>query len=105
MELSCTNEEKILVTVNPITGAGKPAPLDGPVKVTKQAGDGDVIIQPDGNSFYVISGDNPGDTAYLVEGDADVGAGVETIADNIILHVAGAKAKSFGMTAGTPEPK
>jgi len=105
MELNCTNEEKILITVNPITSTGKPVALDGPVVVTKQVGDGDVVIQPDGKSFYVISGEIPGDTSYLVEGDADLGSGVETIAENVILHVAGAKAKNFGLVANAPEPK
>lgn len=104
-EIACTNEEKVLITVNPVTAGGKPVALDGPVRVTRQAGDGDSIVQPDGKSFYVISGDLPGDTAYLLEGDADLGAGVQTIAESVILHVAGAMAKSFGLTAGAPEPK
>lgn len=104
LELGCTNEEKIKITVNPVTAAGKPAPLDGPVTVTVQGGEGTVAMVDD-KSFYVVSGDNPGDTSYLVSGDADIGAGVETIQDIIILHVAGAKAASFGMVAGAPEPK
>jgi hypothetical protein len=104
LELSCTNEEKIKVTVNPVTTAGKKVTLDGPIAVSIQAGDGTVVLIDD-LSFYVVSGDNPGDTSYLVSGDADLGAGVETISDIVILHVAGAKASNLGLVAGSPELK
>lgn len=101
LELSCTNEEKIPVTLAPVTGAGKPAPLDGPVVITVQSGEGTVnVLNPEGTSFEVVSGDNPGDTAFLVSADADLGSGIETISDVILLHVAGAKALSLGMEAG-----
>jgi hypothetical protein len=104
LELSCTNEEKIKVTTNPVTAAGKPVLLDGPIQVSVQSGDGTVELL-DGNSFYVKSGDNPGDSTFLVSGDADLGAGIENISDIVLLHVAGAKASNLGMTAGTPELK
>ena len=104
LELSCTNEQKIKVTVNPVPQAGLPVPLDGPIQVSVQSGDGTVNPIDDTN-FEVISGSNPGDTSYLVSGDADLGAGIETISDIILLHVAGAKASSLGLTAGTPEIK
>lgn len=104
LELGCTNEEKIKVTVNPVTLKGKPVPLDGPIQVSVQGGDG--TVEPvDDTNFYVVSGDNPGDTSFLVSGDADLGAGVENISDIVILHVAGAKASSLGLTAGSPEVK
>lgn len=105
LELNCTNEEKILVKVNTVTTTGKPAILDGVVTVEVQAGDGTVAMEADGLSFYVISGDNPGDTTYLVSADADMGEGVETISDIVTLHVAGAKAASLGLVAEAPIPK
>ena len=101
LEITITNEQKVPVTLNPVTPGGKPIGLDGPPSVTVQSGDGAVEMQPD-NSFYLVSGDNPGDTTYLVSADADLGEGVETISDIIILHVQGAKASSLGLTAGTP---
>lgn len=104
LNLFCTNEEKIKVTVNPVTPGGSPVALDGPIGVSVQSGEGTVQLVDD-NSFYVISGNNPGDTAFLVSGDADLGTGVETVSDIVLLHVAGAKAASLGMTAGTPELK
>ena len=102
LELNCTNEEKILVTVVPVTAAGHPVSLDGPIQVSMQTGDGTVEVQADGLSFFVISGANPGDTVYLVTADADIGAGVETISDIVTLHVAGAKAQSLGLVPATP---
>ena len=104
LELGCTNEEKIKITVNPVTATGKEAPIDGPITVSVQGGEGTYAIV-DAKSFDVVSGDNPGDTSYLISADADIGEGVETIQDIVILHVAGAKAASFGMVAGAPEPK
>ena len=104
LEITCTNEEKVKVTVNPVTSTGKPVELDGPIVVEVQSGDG-VMAFVDDTSFYVISGDNPGDTAYLVSGDADLGEGVVTVSDIVMLHVEGAMAKSLGLVAGAPEPK
>ena len=104
LELTCTNEEKIKITVNPVTTAGKPVSLDGAIQVSAQIGEGTVALI-DNNSFYVISGDNPGDTSFLVSGDTDLGEGVEPISDIILLRVLGAKASSLGLVAGAPELK
>jgi hypothetical protein len=41
----------------------------------------------------------------VIEADADLGEGVETISDAIRLTVEGAKAQSLGLSVGTPEPK
>jgi len=105
IELTCTNEEKILVTVNPTTSTGKPTKLDGAVSVTVESGSGSAVVQEDGLSFYLISGDDAGDTTFVVTADADLGEGVVSISDAIILHVAGALAKNLGLVAGSPEPK
>ena len=105
LELNCTNEEKIKVIVAPMTSTGKPASLDGESTVTIQSGSGTVELLDPGDEFYLISGDTPGDTTYLVEADADLGSGVETISEIVVLHVAGAKAANLGLTAGSPEAK
>lgn len=105
LELKLTNEEKILVTVNPVTSTGRPAAIDGAIEATIQSGEGTVEIQPDGRSFYLVSGDDPGDTAVLVSADSDLGSGVETVSDVVLLHVEGAKAANLGLSAGAPQPK
>jgi len=104
LELTCTNEEKIPITINPVTPSGKPAEIDGEVLVSVISGEG-TYEMIDENSFYVISGDFPGATTYLIEADADIGEGVVNISDTITLNVEGALAKNLGLVAGTPELK
>lgn len=106
LDLTITNEQKIAITVTPTTAAGKPATLDGPIRVTVQSGDS-TVTQDAGTpaSASLVSSDTPGDTTYLVEGDADLGAGVQLVQDLVVLHVAGALATNLGLSAGTAEPK
>lgn len=101
LELSCTNEEKILITVNPVTAAGKSIPLDGAVAVTITSGDGEVEVLDD-NTFFCVSGNELAPSTFLVEGDADLGDGIVTISDVIVLNVIGAMAKNLGLVAGAP---
>ena len=105
LELSISNEQKILVTVGPTTDTGKPAKIDGVPTWTVQSGESVVSVAEDGMSAYLISSDTPGDSVFLVEADADLGEGIETISDIITLHVTGAGAKNLGLVAGTPEAK
>ena len=105
LELSITNEQKIKITVAPVTATGRPAELDGSITVTVVSGSATAEVQPDGRSAYLISSDVPGDTQFAVEGDADLGSGVETISDVVHLTVQGARAANLGLTAGAPEAK
>jgi hypothetical protein len=102
LEISCTDEQKVHVGVHPVTLKGKPVKLDGPITVAVQSGDGTFEVDADGYGFFAISGDDPGDTAYLVNGDADLGPGTQTIADVVILHVADAQAANLGIAADAP---
>lgn len=101
VEKECTNEQKVKFIINPITNAGNPAPLDGAISISQQSGDASYEMIDD-RSFWLISGINPGDSAFLVSGDADLGAGVENISEVIILKVAGAKAANLGIVAEDP---
>lgn len=103
--ISCTNEQKVLVHVAPASDAGTPEKLDGAIKVAVTSGDGTAEVQPDGLSFFAISGSNPGDTTYVVSGDADLGAGDVEISDVVTLTVSGALASHFGITADAPVVK
>lgn len=107
LELTITNEQKIPVTLNPTTDAGKPAELeDDPApKWSVVSGDSQVVASPDGKSAELISSDTPGDTVFMVEADADIGDGVENLVDTITLHVQGARAKNLGLSAGDPVTK
>ena len=104
LDIKLTNEQKIVVTATPVTATGKPAPLDGQVEFQVSAGDC-TINRLDDLSVEIVSGDLPGDSVVTVMADADLGAGVETVADSINVRVEGAKATSLGLTVGTPTPK
>lgn len=104
-EIRITNEQKVKVTLTPKTGAGKPAKLDGKPTWTVSSGDSTVEVADDGMSAELVSSDTPGETMFVVEADADIGEGVETITDAIKLTVEGAKATSLGLTVGEPENK
>jgi hypothetical protein len=107
IEQTITNEQKIKATLAPVTLAGKPAQLDpnNPPKWSVISGNSTVEPAEDGMSAELISSDTPGDTDFLVEADADLGEGVETISDIIRLTVAGARAASLGFQLGEPEAK
>lgn len=104
-EVTITNAQKIKATLAPVTQSGKPAKLDGKPTWSVVDGDGTVSVSDDGLSADLVSGDNPGVTNYLVEADADLGEGVETISSAIVLTVVGEKASSLGITLGQPEDK
>lgn len=105
LELTITNEQKVRVSLTPVTSTGKPAAVDGKPSWTVTSGDSTVVVSEDGLSAELVSSDTPGETMIVVEADADIGAGVETITDAVKLTVEGAKAVSLGLSAGTPEPK
>jgi hypothetical protein len=105
LELNITNEQKQRVTITPLSAAGKPALIDGIPTWTVSAGDSTVDVAADGLSAFLVSSENPGDTVVLVQADADLGAGIETIADTINLHVAGARAANLGLASEAPVAK
>jgi len=104
-ETTITNEQKVNVTLNPVTDTGKPAKLDGAPVWSVVSGDSTVVPAADGLSADLVSSDTPGDTVFLVDGDADLGSGVEDIQETITLHVSGANAKNLGITFGKPVAK
>jgi len=106
LEIVITNEQKIQVTLTPVTATNKPAQLDGPAVFEVISGTATVgMVEGNVLSAWLVSGDLPGDSEIMVSADADLGDGVETISDIIKLTVAGAKAASLGLTAGAPVAK
>jgi len=100
LEITITKQEKITVTITPTDQDGEPAALDGKPVWTVVNGDSKILVADDGLSAVLISADVPGQTEYLVEADADLGAGVERISDTIKLTVEDPKAVSLGLSAG-----
>ncbi len=105
LEINVTNEQQVNVTLHPVTATGKPAQVDGAPTWEVITGNSTVTPAGDGLSADLISGDDPGDTDFLVKADADLGEGVVEISDIIRLHVAGAQAANLGLVAGDPTPK
>jgi hypothetical protein len=103
--IKITNAQKVNVTLNPRTDSGKPAKLDGAPTWTVVDGESTVVVAADGLSADLISSDNPGDTTFLVDADADLGSGVEDLQETITLTVAGENAKNLGITVGEPTNK
>ena len=104
MLVTITNEQKINMTLAPMTAAGNPAVLDGVPSWNVVSGD--ALLEPaaDGLSCYLISG-SVGNSVITVTADADLGEGVREITDTIDLAVVSAEASSLGLVAGTPEAK
>ncbi len=104
-DVTLTNEEKVTATLAPLTTAGNPAQLDGAATWTVESGDATVVPSGDGLSCELLSGSNVGDSVVTVSADADLGAGVVTISDSIVLHVQGAGAATLGLSVSAPSPK
>lgn len=105
LTLTITTEQKIAVALAPKTAAGNPATVDGPPTWSVVSGFATINVSPDGLSAELISSDSPGQSQFLINADADLGAGVENLQDVITLNVEGAKATSLGLTHGDPQPK
>lgn len=105
LAITITNEQKIPVTINPLSPSGKPAKLDGVPTWTRQTGDSTAVPSGTGLSCDLISSDTPGDSTFLVEADADLGAGVVSISDVITLTVVGVMAANLGLLPGTAVDK
>ena len=105
-DILITNEQEIDVTSTPHTASDRPATLDGPLRVSVLSGDS--TFRQDAstpNMVTLVSSDTPGDTSFLVEGDADLGEGVRLIQDVVVLSVAGAEAEALGLVASAARPK
>lgn len=103
LQVTSTNEEKVLITLNPTTAAGNPAAVEN-LTVTVDAGDATVVEVEANKSFYVVSGAG-GLSTITVTADGDLGKGVVTLTDTIEYFVTSAVASSLGFVAGAPELK
>lgn len=100
MEITITSEQKIPLTLSPVTSAGNAAKLDGKPTWEQVDGDASVEVSEDGLTATLVSGELPGESNFLVKADADLGEGVEEISESIKLIVTGAKATNLGLSVG-----
>jgi hypothetical protein len=101
MLITITNEEKVLVSLAPVTAAGNPATLDGVPTWTVIEGDATLEVAEDGLSAYLVSGAADVNSKVEVVADADLGEGVVSLTDVIDLAVVAASASALGLVAGT----
>lgn len=101
---ACDNLSKIPFTVSYTNMQGGPAVVDGDTQVTIQSGDGS-FERTGAHQGFFRSGDVPGDTIFLLEADADLGAGAQVISDIVTLSVTSAQAANFSISLGAPVPK
>lgn len=103
MLITITNEQKVEVTLAPLTAAGNPATLDGaPVWAVVEGGDATLEVAEDGLSAFLVSGAADVTSQITVTADADLGEGVVTLTDTIDLVVVAAPANALGLVVAAP---
>ena len=105
LTLNITNEQQVTVHLNPKTPGGKTAKLDGKPDWGVVSGNCTVTPSDDGLSATIVSGDDLGTSEISVKADADLGDGVEEVADFVEVVVGGAKATNLGLAADAPTLK
>jgi len=105
VSISTTNEEKVLVTLAPVTAAGNPAILDGAPKWGIAEGDCTLEVAEDGLSAYLVSGAANVINQITITADADLDEGeVREISETIVYTVVPAEAAAIGVST-VVEPK
>lgn len=106
IEVTCSDVQKDRLQVKPTSGGVASKIQAGSLVVTPVAGGLAVnpIATVESDDTFTVQADLPADGSVTVDqdfevsGDADVGAGVETIKDIVRLHVNAAKADALGVS-------
>ncbi len=98
-----TTEQRVLLTVNPLTEGGNPAAIGGPVLFDSSAPDVVSIEQVDDRSAWAVATGATGAAQILASFDADLGEGVRTVELSGALEVVSAEAVTGEIVFGTPE--
>ena len=98
--VNSTSEQKVLITLNPVTAAGNPANLDGAPVWSVVEGDCTLEVAADGLSCYLISGAANVVNHVSVTADADLDGGeVREISELIVYAVLAPEATALGLNA------
>ena len=96
LEVSCDTASKVRVRINPTTNTGALATIQpGSLAVITTDGDGVATVEDD--ITFTVLGTALADSSFLVSGDADLGGGVVTISDALLLHTVSEQAKNLGL--------
>jgi len=98
-----TTEQRVLLTINPLTEAGNPAEIDGAVLFESSAPNVVSIDVVDDRSAWAVSTGAIGAAQITASFDADLGEGVRTVTLSGALEVVGAEAVTGELVFGTPE--
>lgn len=97
-----TTEQRVSVTVNPLTAGGNIAPIDGVVAFSSS--DLSVaFVEALGDHSALVTAVGLGVAQITAEFDADLGEGVRTIVATGAIEVVAAEAVSAEIVFGTPE--
>lgn len=101
-----TNEQEIDGLCNPLTAAGHPAQIDGPVRWEVVDGNSTLgTISDDGKTAVLRSEDGAGTTHFKATADADLGPGMQEISEIYEVIVTPAGAATVGGSFGEPRIK
>lgn len=102
IEVTLTTEERVKLSITPMTAGGQPAQIDGAARWSVE---GTCTVDPIDDTSAWLNAGAMGDSTVTVGCDADLGQGVVPIGDTCLAHVQNPMAASVGLSAGTPELK
>lgn len=102
-----TTDEKVPITMTPVTASGSSAPVQGDLQFEIVSGAATVEYNGAARQlvFDVVSEDVAGSSQIRVTADADMGEGVTPISEIIDYAYTSPQAASLGVQVGTPIPK
>jgi hypothetical protein len=103
MALILTDEQKVQLSINPVTAAGNAARVDGvPVWSVSDSNVLSLEVAEDGLSAWVSTVGPLGESQVAVVADADLGEGRRELAATLDVTVVAAEAASLAISAGAP---
>ena len=102
MALLLTDSQKVVFSITPVDAHGHAARVDGiPSWSVSDPAVGTITVSADGLSAEFLAS-APGMVQVSVQADADLGAGVRTIAGTLDIQVEPGEAVGLTITAGAP---
>lgn len=102
-QMNMTDTQQVGLTIQPVDAKGNPAQVDGaPVWASSNTEVVSITAAPDGMSATAVAVGPLGTATISVKADADLGAGVTTIAGTLDITITGGVATTVTITAGTP---
>ena len=102
--ITINENQKVLLTAEPLSAKGNPAPIDGPIVWSVTSGAEFVSITPVDNLTAYATAIGPVGTAVVqATADSDLGTGTTFISNTIEVEVIGGQVVTLNIIPGTPE--